>query len=137
LASRKSDLTEVLGIMFIFSSTIPLVFSFLHIIVSGPSLHFYVEFPQNFHHVFLLYSFLIMILLGWCLIDEEKWSKEAAILFMIISIVIGFSSLLIFGINPSWAWIQSLLWTIVNFIYLGILLFVFPWNPSSPDDELI
>jgi hypothetical protein len=75
-----------------------------------------------------------MIPLGWCLIDKEKWSKEVAILFMIISIVLGFSSLLIFGINPTSTWTQSLLWTIVNFIYLGIMLFVFPWNTPSPDD---
>lgn len=67
-----------------------------------------------------------MILLGWCLIDNEKWSIEVATLFMIISIVVGFSSLLIFGINPGSTWIQTLIWTIVNFVYLGILLFIFP-----------
>jgi len=138
LASRKSNLTELLGIMFIFSSPIPLVFSFVRIFVYGPStLHyvvFYVEFPQNYYQIFLLYSFFIMIPLGWCLIDKEKWSKEIAILFMIVSIVLGFSSLVVFGINPTSTWIQSLFWTIVNFIYLGILLFVYPWNPPSPDD---
>ncbi len=134
MASRKSNLIELLGIMFIFSSIIPLVFSFLHVYVSLPSIPQYVEFPRNFYHIFLLYSCFIMIPLGWCLIDNEKWSKEAAILFMIISIVLGVSSLLIFGINPASTWIQSLFWTIVNFIYLGALLFVFPWNSSSTDD---
>lgn len=134
MASRKSNLTELLGIIFICSSPFPLVFSFVHIFVSGPSTLFYVEFPRNFYQIFLLYSFFIMIPLGWCLINKEKWSKEVAILFMIISIVLGFSSLLIFGINPTSTWIQGLLWTIVNFIYLGILLFVFPWNPPSPDE---
>jgi hypothetical protein len=127
-------MTEVLGIMFIFSSPIPLFFSVVHIIVAPPSTHFYIEFPGNFYQVFLLYSFLILIPLGWCLIENEKWSKEVAILFMILSIVLGFSSLLIFGINPTSTWIESLIWTIVNFIYLGVLLFVFPWNPQSPDD---
>jgi hypothetical protein len=75
-----------------------------------------------------------MIPLGWGLIKKEKWSKEVSILFMIMSIVLGFSSLVIFGINPGSTWIQGLFWTVVNFIYLGILLFVFPWNPPSPDD---
>lgn len=136
LASLKNNVIEVLGIMFVCSSPIPLVFSFVHIFISPPSVHFYLEFMfLNYYQIFLLYSFFIMILLGWCLYNKEKWAIELAILYMIISIVLGFSSILTFGINPSSTWIESLIWTIVNLIYLGILLFVFPWNPPSPDES--
>ena len=133
--SEDYSLTEALGVFFIIISPVPLVFSFIHIFVSLPSILFYLEFPQNYYQVFLLYSFFIMIPLGWCLADKEKWAKEAAILFMIVSIIMGLSSILLFGIDGTSTWIESLIWTIVNFFFLGILLFDFPWNSPSVDES--
>jgi hypothetical protein len=136
LASLKSNVTEVLGILFACSSPIPLVFSFVHVFIFPYSVQLYVEFTfLNYYQVFLLYSFFIMILLGWGLFDKSKWSKEAAILFMIISIVLGFSSIFAFGISHTSAWSESLFWTMVNIIYLGILLYVFPWNSLSHSES--
>jgi hypothetical protein len=131
--SLKSNLTEVIGIYFIFTSPVPLIFSFVHIYVSLPFIYYYLEFPSNYYEIFLLYSFFIMISLGWCIYDKEMWAVKAAILFTVISIILGFSLILYSGITAASPWfsISSLIWTIANFIFLGALLFDFPWNPVS------
>jgi hypothetical protein len=125
---EKYTLTQLLGTFFIISSPVPLVFAFVHIYVALPSIHFYVEHPSNPYEIFLLYSFFLMIPLGWCLYDKTKGAAEAAILFTAGSTALGVSWLVYSGITPASPWVSSAIWTTANLMFLGILLFDYPWS---------
>ncbi len=135
--TQTSSPSQIVGVLFIITSPIPLAFF---------AIDFYPwAFPgfplfPSLDQIFLLYSFIFMIPLGLFLTKKMKWSKEAAILFVIVSILICFSSLWLFATDPyyySSTWIESLIWMMANFLFLGVLLSDYPLHSPSPNESFI
>ena len=132
--TQTNSPSQIVGAFFIFTSPIPLAFfalDFYPWAFPGFSL-----FPSP-NEVLLLYSFFIMIPLGWCLTKKMKWAREAAILFVIVSILMSLSSIW-FSFSQlyytSYDWIESLIWMMANFLFLGLLLSDYPLNFTFLND---
>ena len=135
--TQKSSPSELLGAYFIIASPIPLVFFVFDFCPRGfPGFSFFPSLDQ----IFLLYSPFIMIPLGWFLTKKLKWAREATILFVMVSIVMSLFSI---GLHAeqsfyySSRWIESLIWMLVNFLFLGVLFSDYPFNSPTPNESSI
>ncbi|MFW9835637.1 MAG: hypothetical protein ACFFEK_16660 [Candidatus Thorarchaeota archaeon] len=138
--TQKSRPSEILGVFFIFVSPIPAVFFAFDFYPWGfPSFSFFSSLFSP-DQIFLLYSTFIMIFLGWCLTNKEKWAKEAAILFTIVSILMSLFSFWLYSEQAFYSssrWIESLIWMLANILFLGVLLSDYPLNSPTSDESSI
>lgn len=113
--SKKYSLTQVLGVLFIFASIMPLLSFVVSIGYSNP----FLSFPSSlsYYSVFSLCSPFVMFILGWGLADKKKWARDGAVLFMIVVMIVRFFSSWFLGMA-----LNSASLTVIFFIF-GILLF--------------